>query len=260
MDFSVVVPVFNSENTIEFMVKRLSNFFLEHGMAYELILVDDCSSDQSWRVIESISKENERVKGIRLSSNQGQQMAIYLGLHYCIGEYVLTIDDDGQHDIEDLLKFIPLIAQSYDLIFGIYKSYNDPSYRKKGSGCIARFFKWRFKNLKGLRVSSFRVVKKSLYRQILNGDKKFVYISAELLPYAQKVGNVDVTRHLRLQGKSGYDLSKLIKLGLNLHLYYGIPHLFNKINRGKAYHEAIVNGWCGELPNQRHPQNEGYGL
>lgn len=256
----MVVPVFNSESTIEFMVRKLSSFFLDHSMTFEIILVDDCSHDQSWQIIEKISNENKRIKGIRLNANKGQQMAIYQGLHYCEGEYAITIDDDGQHDIEDLLKFMPLIKQNYDLIFGIYKSYNDPSYRKKGSGFIGRFFKWRFKNLKGLRVSSFRVIKRSLYRQILKDDKRFVYISAELLPYAQKVGNVAVTRHMRLQGKSGYTLVKLLKLGFNLQLYYGVPHLFNKINQGKAYHETIVNGWCGELSNQRHPQNEGHGL
>ena len=260
MNFSVVIPVFNSENTIEFMVRKLSSFFLGHGMTYEIILVDDCSQDKSWQIIEKISKENKGIKGIRLNSNMGQQMAIYQGLHHCEGDYAITIDDDGQHDIEDLLKFMPLLTQSYDLIFGIYESYNDPSYRKKGSGIIGRFFKWRFKNLRGMNVSSFRVIKKSLYQRILNKNKRFVYISAELLPYAEKIGNVAVTRYRRLQGKSGYTLSKLSKLGLNLLFYYGIPHLFDKINQGKVHHETIVNGWCGELSNQRHPQNEGHGL
>ncbi|MBF4695277.1 glycosyltransferase [Fusibacter ferrireducens] len=260
MNFSVVVPVFNSENTIELMVKKILCFFSEHEMSCEIILVDDCSHDQSWQIIEKVSKMHKEIKGIRLNSNSGQQMAIYQGLHYCEGDYAITIDDDGQHDIEDLIQFMPLISQNYDLIFGIYKSYNDPSYRKRGSGYIGRFFKWRFKNLKGMRVSSFRVVEKSLYQCILNKKKKFVYISAELLPYAQKVGNVAVTRHMRLEGKSGYTLGKLLKLGLNLYFFYGVPHIFNEMNQGKAYDETVVNGWCGELSNQRHPQNEGNGL
>lgn len=243
MKFSVVIPVYNSEKTIESLVDKLVYFFDHHQYLYEIILVDDSSQDESWKQIQSISMRFEGVKGIRLEINQGQQMAIYKGLHLCSGDYVLTMDDDGQHDINDLLKIIPLIDHGYDLVFGVYRSYNDPSFRQRGSGIIGRFFKWRFKNLKGLRVSSYRVIEKSLYTRILNQELDFIYLSAELLGYAEKVGNVEITRHLRLEGQSGYTFMKLVKLGIKLYFYYGLPHIKDKLQLGRDSNETIVNGW-----------------
>ncbi len=243
MKFSVVIPVYNSEKTIELLVEKLVKFFEDYQYSYEIILVDDSSQDESWKRILSISKHFDHVKGIYLEINHGQQMAIYKGLHQCSGDYVLTMDDDGQHDIHDLLKIIPLIDHGYDLVFGVYRSYNDPSFRQRGSGVIGRFFKWRFKNLKGLRVSSYRVIEKSLYIKILNQELDFIYLSAELLRYAEKVGNVEITRHSRLEGQSGYTLMKLLKLGIKLHLYYGLPHIKEKLQLGRDTNETIVNGW-----------------
>lgn len=253
MDYSVVIPVYNSSGSLMMLLGEIEGFFRSRGLSYEVILVDDCSKDSSWEVIEACSRRDARIKGIRLSINRGQQNALARGLRLCRGRYAITMDDDGQHDIEAVDRMIRCAEEGHDLIFGIYADYGTKGIRHLGSRLIGSFFRRQYRNLEGKRVSSFRLMHQSVYRNIGEVEKPFVYLSAELLPFARKVGNVTVLRRERTYGRSGYTLKKCLSIGLKLQIYYGTGPL--KVFRKADRDEADINGWSGQLPDQCHKEN-----
>ena len=109
MDLSIIIPVYNSENIIEELVKQLNDSInnITYINSFEVIMVNDCSSDGSWEKIKAISKKFKFIKGISFAQNYGQHNAIMTGLEACEGERLITMDDDLQHSpssIKDLLN------------------------------------------------------------------------------------------------------------------------------------------------------------
>jgi glycosyltransferase involved in cell wall biosynthesis len=250
LKYSIVIPVYNSEKSLERLVGEIQSYFSACNESYEIVLVDDFSQDNSWQVIEMICRKNSNIHGLKMDRNVGQQMALYEGLRHSRGTYAVTMDDDLQHDIRELDGFIEKAKSGCDLIFGIYDSYGPNDVRLWGSKLIGAFFKTHFKNLRGNRVSSFRMIHESVYKSLPKIGGDFVYLSASLLPYAQKVANVSVKRRERVYGTSGYTLLKCMKIAFKLYIYYGgFPW---KLLRGVRSGETGSNGWSGELPGKWH--------
>ena len=236
VEFSILIPAFNSEKSLPTLIPSLCNFFESEQRSFEIIVVDDASRDATKAVLETLKRKYKNLKPIFLDENVGQQKALFLGLKYCYGDFLITMDDDLQHPVSEIKKLIRASSTGADLIFGIYEQREDVHYRRQGSHWIGKFFKWRYKALEGMRVSSFRLISKSIYAEIAKiKEPKFVYLSAELIPFAQKILNVTVERNERVYGKSGYDLRKLFKLGLGLIHYYGL-----KGNQGKTIPKTVL--------------------
>ena len=221
LDYSVIVPVYNSKETLNILLSEIDQFFQDTGHGYEVILVDDASADGSFEEIERLSQERENVHGVRLLRNAGQQKALLLGLRKAQGDWAITIDDDLQHDIREVSLMMKRAESGADLVFGVYKEYGTKDVRAFGSRLVGLFFKKRYRNLKGLRVSSFRLISKEVYQHLQDPEERFVYLSAELLPHAGFVDNIQVSRRERVYGKSGYNLKKCAALYFKLWLHYG---------------------------------------
>lgn len=244
MDISIIIPVYNSTESLPILVDEIKAYFQENHFQYEVIFVNDASAHETSCVLEALKNENPQIaiKLIHLQNNVGQQKALIIGLTEAIGTYALTMDDDLQHDISALGPMLDCAEQGVDLVFGIYKEYGEKKTRELGSKFIGLFFKMRFANLSGCRVSSLRLIHHTVYERIINHHKPFVYLSAEVLPYSKKVGNVGVNRRQRLYGKSGYTLLKCIRIGFKLTLNYGIyPPLWKGVNK----YETHSNGRRG---------------
>lgn len=250
MRYSILIPVYNSENNIRQVVKSIIKNMSKWSLDYEIVLVDDFSKDGSWGVIENLCQAYSEVRGFHLSENKGQQKALYIGLSFCSGDYVLTMDDDGQHVIEMLPKMIDKANEGCDLVYGIYEAYGSKGLRAFGSKWIGFFFKTHYGVLRGLRVSSYRLIHRSILACVAEKPKHFVYLSAELLPFAQKVGNIPMERHQRLSGKSGYTLKTCLVTGLKLFAYYGKGPLKYFLRRKTD--ETRIDAWCGQLSAQCH--------
>jgi len=248
LKFSVLIPVYNSEDSISSLVAEIDNYFKSSCESYEIVMVDDCSTDESWNRIEELSLDHPQIKGLRMDRNRGQQMALYWGLKYCEGEFAVTIDDDLQHNISDLDLLLERAVRGADLVFGIYDAYGSNGLRAKGSELVGIFFKSKYPNLNGNRVSSYRLIHRSVYKSLIQRDATFIYLSAELLEFAKAVDNVKVNRRERKFGQSGYTLKNCIEITLKLIFYYGIP--FMKRLRKVNVNETCVDGWCGKLSNQ----------
>ncbi len=134
--YSIVVPVYNSEKSLEILYSRIAAVFDEQlHQPFELILVDDCSRDNSYQVIRRLAAADSRVKGIQLAVNHGQQKAVLCGFHYVSGDYVITMDDDLQHPPEQIPVLIEKMESSddIDVVIGEYETKKHGPVRRFGS-------------------------------------------------------------------------------------------------------------------------------
>lgn len=258
MDYSVIVPVYNSKETLKPLIDEIDGFFRDCGYTYEVIMVDDGSGDGSFERIRELSETYSKIRGIHIKSNMGQQRALVTGMLMARGDWAITIDDDLQHDIRDASRMISLAKDGCDMVFGVYEDYGSKGLRAFGSKLVGLFFRLRYGNLHGLRVSSFRLVSRKVYRHLVEPENRFVYLSAELLPHAKLVGNVEVSRRERLYGKSGYDLKKCVILCSRLWFNYGLKSLV--FGERERHNEEDTDGWSGQLPEERNFEDKVTGI
>ena len=127
MDISVVIPVYNEEESISELHQWISRVLNPHGFLYEIILVDDGSSDGSWAQIQAMAQEDDRIKGIKFLRNYGKSAALNMGFRHACGATIITMDADLQdspEEIPDLHKMIQ--KEGYDLVSGWKKKRKDP--------------------------------------------------------------------------------------------------------------------------------------
>lgn len=211
MNYSIVIPVYNSEGSLEELCSRLHRVMLQYG-EFELILVDDGSKDGSWRKMTELkSQYPSTLKIIRLARNFGQHNALSCGFTIASGNFVITMDDDLQHPPEEIPKLITEQKTSgADLVYGIPLNRKHGLIRIAGSYFVTKSSKLMSGNTEG---SSFRVIERSLANQMeRHQHKSMIYIDEILSWYTGNVTTTDVEHHNRKYGKSGYSTMKLIRL------------------------------------------------
>lgn len=222
---TVVIPVFNSEETLEELYSRLSLVLTQCTENYTIIFVDDGSTDHSYCKMCALNALDNRVKAIKLKKNFGQQNAIMCGLHYAQGDYTVIMDDDLQNPPEEIKKLLSKIEEGNDLVYGITEQkLKIMTTFDRFLGTIMRdlLFRVLFKIPKAMKVSSFRILRKGLVEKIIQDKTTFVYISAIIFykKYKVKVENVPVAHAQSFNGHSRYTFIKLITLYLNIFLNY----------------------------------------
>jgi glycosyltransferase involved in cell wall biosynthesis len=221
MKFSVVIPVFNSEKTIETLVNRINFFFKSHNKIYEIILINDGSTDNSWDIISKISLNSENIISLDLLRNYGQHNAILCGFREASGDYVITLDDDLQNPPEEIEKFFPLIPSGYDLIIGKYTKKKHSFSRNIGSKVVHLLIKKIFYHkldykYRELKLSNFRLIKKTVVDMVVQNSPVDPYIPGMIILFSTNICNVEVNHEERKHDESGYSAKKLIKLIIKL--------------------------------------------
>jgi len=122
IDLSIVIPVYNSEKNLEILINQLIVSLKKNYDRYEIILVDDESKDKSWNVIKNICLKYDFIRGIQLRKNVGQHNAIFAGLKYTNGNFIITMDDDGQNSPEDIKLLVDKVKNGYDVSYANYKN------------------------------------------------------------------------------------------------------------------------------------------
>lgn len=226
-DFSVVIPVFNSEKSLTELFERLKRVFNSMNNTFEVIFVNDCSKDNSYEVLKNIYEKNQDVIVIDLMKNYGQQNALMCGFNYCNGKYIITIDDDLQNPPEEIPKLYQKIIEGYDAVLGTYHSKQHNPYKNIGSYVIRKLNNKIFSTEDKIKFSSFRIVKKSIIDEIKFMRTPFPYISGMILSVTSSIANVEIDHFPRKYGKSNYNFKKLINLSFNLLINYSsIPLRF----------------------------------
>ena len=221
VDVSVVVPVHNSERSLEELYRRLDATFAAMGRTFEVIFVDDGSRDGSLTVLRSLHDGHPgRVRVLSLYRNQGQHVALMCGFRVCRGHFVVTIDDDLQHSPEDIPILYDVMKQGYDAVFGSPRKKAHGLVQNLGSRFVRRLIQRLFHPPEGLRVSSFSLIRREIIEHIRNDRTSFPFISAMIMTTTHRVADAEVRHEERRYGRSGYTLPKLVGLSYNLLINY----------------------------------------
>lgn len=216
-EYSVVVPVYNSEKTLRELCDRIVATFQKINGSYEIVLVNDSSADGSWNVIRDL-KNNAmyNITAVSLRKNFGQHKALLCGFQFARGEYIITIDDDLQFFPEDITVLIDESKKNNaDLVYGYYKSERQHSnIRKLGSAFVSIIFE-KFGNTSG-QGSSFKLIHRSVIDKIKDYNHSFTFLDEILSWHTTSIAWAEVQHAPRREGQSGYSIFKLILLTLNL--------------------------------------------
>jgi dolichol-phosphate mannosyltransferase len=250
INFSIVIPIYNEEENLQELYCRLTavlvNLCNEDGLpplSYEIILVDDGSTDSSWQVIKSLHEKDSRLKGISFSRNFGHHIAITAGLDYASGKAVVLMDGDLQDPPEEIPKLYAKFKDGYDIVFAIREKRNDKLFKRFSSWLFVRTLK-RISNVEiDLDSGIFRIMSS----RSVSGMRRFTEKSRFLTGMMNWLGysriGVPTVRHERYAGQSKYTLFKLIRLAwhgitafshfpLQLSIYFGFSVSFISLMAG----------------------------
>lgn len=213
---SYVVPCYGSEKTIEKVVKdveELMNTRKEYD--YEIVLVNDNSPDNVWSVIENMCSKDKHIKAICLAKNFGQHSALMAGYNICTGDYVVTIDDDGQTPVDQTFYLLDELLKGYDVVYGKYADRKDNSFRKFGTAMNNYMLETLIGKPKNIHLTSYFIAKSYIIKEICNYRNAFPYIWGLILRTTKNIANVTIEHSERIEGESGYTLGKLLSLWMN---------------------------------------------
>lgn len=223
---SVLIPVYNSEATIEALVDTVVETLRSHFDSLEIILINDGSLDNSHScALQAFERHPDTVKYIRLARNFGEHNAVMCGLNYCTGDCVAIIDDDFQNPPSEILALVEKLCQGYDVVYGYYEEKHHPWFRNLGSTVNDRFATRLLKKPKDLYLSSFKVMSRSLVQTIIQYQGPYPYIDGIILRSTRKIGRQLCNHADRKEGRSNYTLIKLVRLWLNMFTGYSITPL-----------------------------------
>ncbi len=219
-DYSIVVPVYNSAESLRELYQRIVHTMNGLRKSFEVIFVDDDSADTSWTTIESIQHAApESVIALRLARNFGQHNATICGIAHASGSFIITIDDDLQNPPEEISKLVETMQNTdADLVYGIYGKKHHSMARNLGSGALKGWSRRIFKT-KGFG-SSFRLMKSSLAKNLLNHQINFIYIDELFNWYTGHISFVLVDHLPRPYQSSNYTSRGLFSMLSNLVIYY----------------------------------------
>jgi glycosyltransferase involved in cell wall biosynthesis len=221
--YSLVIPVFNSDPIVGDTVDRVVEVFTQAGLRFELVLVNDGSSDDSWQVISSRARDTPHVLAINLLKNYGQHHANLAGFRATRGDWVITLDDDLQNPPEETLKLIEAAhSGGHDVVFGEFETKQAAGYRRLGSKMIGLINRRIFGQPPGLAVSNFRILRRDVVDRICNDNNAFPYITGQALLYSNEPGNVLVRHDARTVGSSNYSLLRIVRLVLTILFSYSL--------------------------------------
>ncbi|MGN0472661.1 MAG: glycosyltransferase family 2 protein [Lachnospiraceae bacterium] len=213
---SFVVPCYRSENTITSVVEEVKTEMAAHpDYDYEIVLVNDNSPDNVWDVITKLSESDKRIKAIRLLRNFGQHSALMAGYGVCTGDYVVTIDDDGQTPVDQTFILMDKLLEGFDVVYGKYEKRKDNLFRKIGTGINNWMSKTLLGKPKDLHLTSFFVARAKIIKEICNYKNGFPYIWGLVLRTTKSIANATIQHKERIEGESGYTLGKLLNLWMN---------------------------------------------
>jgi glycosyltransferase involved in cell wall biosynthesis len=233
--YSVVIPVYNGEKTIEELSSRLTRLFENINKSFEIVLIDDCSGDNSWQIIREMATKDERIKSIKLVSNFGQHNAILCGMQHSKGNYIITMDDDLQHAPEDIPILInKMKGTGAQVVIAKLKEKKYQWYRRRASDFLRILSVILINKPKGIHLSSFRLINKQVVDKVLSLNSVVPYIPALIFRVTNQVENVEICHYQRKRGNSNYTIFKMFKLSVQLLL--NNPVILRFIgNIGSAY-------------------------
>ncbi len=213
---SFVIPCYRSAQTLPGVVEELQTAMeAMQEYDYEVILVNDCSPDDTFEVIRRLSGENRRILGINLARNFGQHSALMAGFRYGEGDIVVCLDDDGQTPAREVGKLLAGIRQGADVVYAKYNQKHHSGFRNWGSRINERMTRVMLGKPKDLYLSSYFAARRFVIEEVKRYENAYPYVIGLVLRTTGNIVNVEVTHRERAAGESGYTLGKLLTLWFN---------------------------------------------
>lgn len=218
MDVSFVIPCYRSQNTILSVIGEIEQTMAQRpALRYEIICVSDGSPDQVYEVIAARSAQDRHVRGFCLAKNFGQQAAIMAGLNASTGDKVVVLDDDGQTPADESFALLDALDEDNDVVYASYRwaQKMHSRFRNFGTWMNETMLRILLKKPKGLEITSFWAAKRFAIDEICCYTGPYAYTEGLILRSFGRICNVPVRHRARLEGESGYTLTKLLALWLN---------------------------------------------
>jgi glycosyltransferase involved in cell wall biosynthesis len=214
---SVTIPVFNEEKNLYTLYQRLIQVLVSIDHEFEIIFVNDGSSDNSKSILNQIAEENPCVKVIHFTRNFGQTAAMMAGFDHADGEIIVPMDADLQNDPEDIPLLLAKLDEGYDLCSGWRKKRNDNMLRKK---IVSRIANKLISKISRVNLKDYGCTLKAYRKSVIKGVKLYGEMHRFIPIYASwegaKISEIPVRHHPRVHGKSSYGLERTYKVLLDL--------------------------------------------
>ncbi len=216
MKISFVIPCYRSGKTLKSVVDEiLQKMQTLSQYEFEIILVNDCSPDDTFAVIRELCAENKNIIGINHAKNFGQHAALMAGFHFVSGDVVVCLDDDGQTPANEVDKLLAKIEEGYDAVYAKYDHKQHSGFRNLGSYMNKRMTEIMLNKPKELYISSYFAARRFIIDEMLNYKGAYPYVIGLVLRSTRNICNVSVTHRARMIGESNYTMKSLLALWMN---------------------------------------------
>lgn len=219
MNLSIVIPLYNEEESLSELVAWIAKVMYDNGYTYEIILIDDGSKDGSWREIEHLQKEYGAIRGIKFRRNYGKSGALYCGFEAAEGDVVVTMDADLQDNPEEIPGLYNMIVKDkYDLVSGWKKKRYDPILSKN---LPSKFYNWTARRMSGIKLHDFNCGIKAYRKEVVKsievyGDMhRYIPVLAKWAGFSN-IGEKVVLHQERKYGTTKFGMERFIRGPLDL--------------------------------------------
>lgn len=210
---------------LERLVSRIDQALGSANISFEIVLVNDCSPDNSWAKISDLSRSRPFLVGINLRKNVGQDNAIMAGLRYSAGRIIVIMDDDLQHDPGDIRKLVNGLNNGHDVCFGRYRTQKQKWWKRFGSRLNGKLAEILLKKPANIYLSPFKAIRRSVVDEICRYHGPYAYIDGLILSVTSRFTQVDVTHHRRFSGQSNFTLVRSLRVWMRLLTSYSVVPL-----------------------------------
>jgi glycosyltransferase involved in cell wall biosynthesis len=254
MDLSVIIPLFNEEESLPELADWITRVLKDQSLAYEIIFVDDGSSDHSWEIIEKLSLSDKTVRAIRFRRNYGKAAALHSGFQAAAGDVVITMDADLQDSPEEIPELYHMIKKgSFDLVSGWKKKRHDPITKKWPS----KLFNWAARRFTGIRLHDFNCGLKAYRNELIKNIEvygemhRYIPLIAKQAGFV-RIGEKVVAHRSRKYGTTKFGLERYINGFLDLITILFIArfgkkpmHLFGTMGTAMFFIGFLAAAWLG---------------
>jgi glycosyltransferase involved in cell wall biosynthesis len=218
MDISIIIPFLDEAESLPELAEWVQCVVTKNQLSYEIIMIDDGSTDHSWQAVESLRKKNPNIKGIKFQRNYGKSAALNEGFRAAQGDVVITLDADLQDSPEEIPELRRMILEDgYDLVSGWKKTRHDPLSKTLPS----KFFNWFTTKVSKIKLHDFNCGLKAYKLKVVKSIEvygemhRYIPLIAKWAGF-KKIGEKAVEHRARKYGKSKFGMSRLITGGLDL--------------------------------------------
>ncbi len=213
---SVVVPVYNSESSLPDLIKRLGPVLASLSSKYEVVLVNDGSRDQSWKVIQELSRSNDWVRGINLMRNYGQHNALLCGIRSAKYSTLVTMDDDLQHPPEEIHKLLAKLDEGFEVVYGYPEEKQHGLLRNLASSLTKLALQRSMGADTARHISAFRAFRTQARDAFASYHSPFISIDVVLTWATTRFVAIQVRHDPRQKGTSNYTFGMLFRHAMNM--------------------------------------------